>query len=165
MAIDVELEQGAGQITGIEEKAKPIQPEKRLDKNLANCKPSEFLAQTIKIRRHAAEWLDATKIFEIRKTVPKISENASPEKRRKAIEAQAKKNLGRMFDAVFEENAEKTLELLALMCFVEPEKVDDYPVREYLRNFYELLNCPEVLSFFTSLVQLVNKSSFGIAKQ
>ena len=37
-------------------------------KNLANCKPSEFLAQTFKIKKSLQEWLDVTKLMEIRKT-------------------------------------------------------------------------------------------------
>ena len=35
-------------------------------KTLANCKPSEFLKQTNKIRKAAAEWLTATDILEIK---------------------------------------------------------------------------------------------------
>ena len=39
-------------------------------KNLANCKPSEFLAQTFKIKKSVQEWLDVTKLMEIRKNQP-----------------------------------------------------------------------------------------------
>jgi hypothetical protein len=39
-------------------------------KNLANCKPSEFLSQTNKIRKSVEKWLKLTDIINIRKRIP-----------------------------------------------------------------------------------------------
>ena len=36
-------------------------------KTLASCKPSEFLAQTYKIKQSVQDWLDVTEILKIRK--------------------------------------------------------------------------------------------------
>lgn len=126
-------------------------------KNLSNCKPSEFLQQTNKIRKSVSKWLTDTDIVNIRKRIPKVDENASSEERKEAFDKQATKNVNAIFDAILEEHPTETLELLALMCFVEPENVDDYKMSEYLESLNELINDASVLSFFTSLVKLANQ--------
>ncbi len=128
-------------------------------KNLANCKPSEFLVQTSKIRKSAANWLAVTDVMNIRKTQPFLRDDMTKEERKKAFEDQAKKNLTSMLDAILDSHPQETLELIALCCFVDPENVDDYSVSEYLLSFTELINDEAVLGFFTSLMQLVQKST------
>lgn len=123
-------------------------------KNLANCKPSEFLVQTNKIRKHAEKWLDLTKIMEIRKDVPPFVEGQSREERNAALEAQSKKNASRILDAILEEHPQETLELLGMLCFIEPEDVDNYPINFYIQNFSEIISDEAILGFFTSLVKL-----------
>ena len=123
-------------------------------KTLASCKPTEFLAQTNRIRKHAEKWLKLTGIMNIRKDVPPPVEGQSREERRKVLEEQMKKNASRMLTAVLEEHPQETIELLGLMCFIEPENVDDYPVSYYLRAFSEVVNDEDVVSFFTSLMKL-----------
>ena len=65
-----------------------------------------------------------------------------------------KKNTSRMLTAILEEHPQETVELLGLMCFVEPENVDDHPVSYYLKAFSEVVNDEDVVSFFTSLMRL-----------
>lgn len=131
-------------------------------KNLANCKPSEFLVQTNRLRKAAAKWMDATKIMEIRAKMPTLKpvEGSEEEKaaiqaeNRKAVQAQAMKNAMDILDAALETNAAGTLEVLALSCFVEPEHVDDHEIGEFLAAWGDMLSNENVLRFFTSLVQL-----------
>ena len=123
-------------------------------KNLSNCKPSEFLAQTIKIKNLVRDWLDATKIMDIRKNFSQVDKNLTAEERTNAIVNQALSNWSDMLDRMFIDNAEKTLALIALVNFVEPERVDDYEMGDYLQSISELLSDSRVLSFFTSLVRL-----------
>lgn len=127
-------------------------------KNLSTCKPSEFLAQTIKIKNLVKDWLDATKILDIRKNMPKIDKNLSAEERTKAVVNQALGNWSDMLDKMFIDNAEKTLALIALVNFVEPENVDDYEMGDYLESIGQLLNDERVLSFFISLMRLNQKN-------
>ena len=140
-------------------------------KNLANCKPSEFLAQTNKNKKSLQEWLDVTKLMEIRKNKPQglitldglsgeERENAIKENKKKAQE-QLKKNLADILDKMLNENAEKTLEVLALCCFVDPADVDNYPMSDYLDSLGELISDKGVLNFFSSLVQL-GQTNIGI---
>ena len=144
-------------------------------KNLANCKPSEFLAQTFKIKKSLQEWLDVTKLMEIRKNKPQglinldglsgeERENAIKENKKKAQD-QLKKNLADILDKMLNENAEKTLEVLALCCFVDPADVDNYPMSDYLDSLGELISDKGVLNFFSSLVQLGQKNTGIVPKQ
>lgn len=125
-------------------------------KNLANCKPSEFMRQTSKIRKSANKWLADTDVINIRKRMPAIPADATEEEKKKAMEEQAKENFNLMLDSILDEHPDETLELLALLCFVEPKDVDNHTVEEYLTSFNEIINSRAVLNFFTSLIQLEN---------
>ena len=133
-------------------------------KNLANCKPSEFLKQTSRIRKAVDKLLTATDIMNIRKNVPtlaKITPDMDDDARekvladnKKLLAEQSQKNLTRMLDAILDEHPDETLELLSLLCFVEPKNVDDHPVEEYLTALTEMITNEAVIGFFTSLAQL-----------
>lgn len=135
-------------------------------KNLAQCKPSEFLVQTNKIRKAVEKWITLTDLHNIRKTLPTpepVAKDATAEEKAEAIkrnkqrlEEQARKNLSRFLDAALEEHPAETLEILALCCFVEPEHVDDYPISEYLKAINAIINDEAVIGFFTSLANLGN---------
>lgn len=133
-------------------------------KTLANCTPREFLKQTSLIRKSISKWLKDTDIINIRKRMPelrKITKEMSEDERtaafnenKKAVEAQSLENLNDILDAVMDRYPDETLEVMALICFVEPSKVDDYPMTEYLKSLTEILTDDTVMSFFTSLAQL-----------
>lgn len=127
-------------------------------KNLANCKPTEFLRQANKIRKYVAGWLKATEIMEIRKKLPELPEGASSEEKKNALRKQASENFAAILDSVMETHADETLVLLGMLCFVEPEDIDNHPVRDYIGAFSELLNCEEVIDFFTSLTQWAKRA-------
>ena len=144
-------------------------------KTLANCTPREFLKQTNRIRISAQKWLTATKILEIRKRMPEVpapTESKDKAELQKAIEErkeafanQMRENFFAMLEAMFDTNADATLELLALCCFVEPEHVDDHTMSEYLVCIGELISDAGVVSFFDSLVKLGVMSMENIATQ
>lgn len=121
-------------------------------KNLANCKPSEFLKQTNKIRKAVANWLTATDIVNIRKRKPRINDDMSDEEKQKALSEQVNENFNTILDTILDKHPDETLELFGLMCFVDKEHIDDYTVSEYLDSFNELMNDKAVLTFFTSLM-------------
>jgi hypothetical protein len=133
-------------------------------KTLANCTPREFLKQTNRIRLSADKWLTATKVLEIRRRMPELPKPAETkdrdelqkaiEGRREAFADQARENLFAILEAMLDTNADETLELLALCCFVEPEDVDKHTMSEYLANIGELMTDAGVVSFFDSLVRL-----------
>lgn len=140
-------------------------------KNLSNCKPSEFLRQSNRIRKLVAKWLDATQIMEIRKHAPQplgdLSQlndeerKAAKEDYERRLAEQRKVNASKILDAALEEHPDETLELLGLLCFVEPEDVDNHPTKEYLQAAKEMLGDESVIGFFISLVQLESGNSLS----
>lgn len=125
-------------------------------KNLANCTPREFLRQTNRIRRAAARWLKLTDILNIRGRVPAAE-------REDALWAQAMENINAMLEAMLEKYPDETAELLGLMCFIEPEELEQHTMRELLGAFSELIGCPEVAGFFTALARLGRTAGSGAA--
>lgn len=135
-----------------------------MSKNLTNCKPSEFLKQTYRIKKSVEKWLTDTDILNIRKNLPdmtQITKDMTEEQRKTAIaenkrrsQEQIKKNAMAILDAVMDTHADETLEILALCCFVEPSAVDDHEISFYLDNFSDIISNQSVISFFTSLAQL-----------
>lgn len=144
-------------------------------KHLANCDAVEFLRQTNKIRKAAEDWLKTTKVLDIRKNKPKLKpitpemDEAEVAKITAANNIKAReqviKNLSEMLDAALEENAEKTLELLALLCFVEPQDANKHKATEYLKAFGEMIADEDVIDFFTSLIRLESKNIFGTVEK
>lgn len=128
-------------------------------KNLANCSPLEFFVQTNKIRKSVEKWLTLTDILNIRKTLPRIDANASEIDKKKAIENQVFMNLNKILDAILEDHPEETAELLGLLCFIEPEDIENHKMTELFGSFSEILDSPEVIGFFTSLARVVLKNT------
>jgi len=132
-------------------------------KNLANCKPTEFLKQTNRIRKAVEKWLTDTDIMNIRRTIPefeKIDDDADAEttreiakRNREKRREQTRKNFSRIMDAIMEEHPDETLELLALLCFVEPKDVDKHTMDEYFTAISEMLGSEAVIGFFSSLTK------------
>ena len=134
-------------------------------KNLANCKPSEFLSQTNKIRKSVEKWLKLTDIINIRKRIPvgmpEITADLSSDeleavnkKRRQMMMEKAKENLSAILDACLDDYPTETLEILALCCFVEPEDVDNYEMKDFLNAALDMIEDETVIRFFTLLMRL-----------
>ena len=133
-------------------------------KTLANCKPSEFLKQTNRLKKSVEKWLTETDIVNIRKKVPALEPvpiDATVETKaeifainKKRMEEQARKNVSEMLDAILELHPDETLEVLALCCFIEPKDIDNYTMRDLLIPINSLLNDEAVIDFFTSLASL-----------
>ena len=133
-------------------------------KNLATCKPSEFVAQTAKIKTAVANWLDAIDLMKIRAIQPKyevLPIDATPEQRAEIIKKNAEiqkkqtmQNLSKILDNMLAEHPQETLEVLALCCFVEPEHVDDYTIDEYMNCIMEMMQNKSVMNFFSLLAQM-----------
>lgn len=137
-------------------------------KTLTNCTPTEFFIQTNKIRKAVEKWVTVTELMKIRQIKPDIKEipiDVSAEDReriveenRQAIHEQGLKNLSAMLDSMLEKHPKETLEVLALTCFIDPKNVDNYPITVYLKAINDIISNKEVLDFFASLAQLVNRS-------
>ena len=133
-------------------------------KNLATCKPSEFVAQTAKIKTAVKNWIDAIDLMRIRAIQPQyetIPIDATPEQRTEVIKRNAEiqkkqtmENLNKIFDKMLIEHPKETLDVLALCCFVEPEHVDDYTIEQYMNCIMEMVQSKSVMNFFSLLAQM-----------
>ena len=123
-----------------------------MGKNLANCTPKEFAAQTRLIKHAVEKWLTETDIMKIRERKPVIPEGATDEEVAKLMQEQGGKNLSAMFDVVMDEHPDETVELLGLLCFVPPEEVDNHPMTYYMDSISELVANQSVMNFFISLL-------------
>lgn len=133
-------------------------------KNLANCKPSEFLKQTNRIKKSLERWMTDIDLKKIRSQLPEMTDipkDADDITRKRIIEEnkqkmkdQAYKNLSKIIDSALSEYPDETLEVLALLCFVEPENVDDHPMSEYITALTELITDEAVINFFISFSRL-----------
>lgn len=133
-------------------------------KNLTNCTPIEFLKQTNRIRHSVEKWLKVTDIMNIKNSLPnfvEINDDMSEEERKEKadinkelVREQNKKKLSLILDKCLDEHAEETLEMMALMCFVEPEHINEHSAMEYLKEVTEMISNKDVLDFFSSLIRL-----------
>lgn len=123
-------------------------------KTLANCNPLEFLTQTNKIRRQAERWLTLTKVMDIRRTLPTITAEMTAKEKADAFREQVQKNVSDILSAILEEYPKETAELLCLVCFIEPEDMEQYSMTDLFAALNEVLGNEEVIGFFASLARL-----------
>lgn len=133
-------------------------------KNLAKCTPTEFIAQTVKIKDAVKNWLDVTKILEIRQHKPTYqmcAKDAPAEVKAEVIKEnarlqkeQTRKNLSDILDSMLVGHPKETLEVLALCCFVEPADIDKHPIDEYMDCVMDILESKSVMRFFSLLAQV-----------
>lgn len=133
-------------------------------KNLATCKPTEFVAQTAKIKDAVANWMEIIDFVGIRAKRPAyimIPKDATAEEI-KGINAQnatirkkqALNNISELLDNMLAKHPKETLDVLALCCFIEPEHVDDYTIDEYMNCIMDMMESQSVIRFFKLLAQL-----------
>ena len=144
-------------------------------KNLATCKPSEFLKQTLRIKRLVEKWLTSEDIAEIRKRLPKkeaILNTMTKEEQgevllrnQKATKEQAMKNFMDILDIMLDKKFDETLAVIALSCFVEPENVDDYTIDDYLGSLSDMLENKNVIRFFASVAHLGQTNISLVSKE
>ena len=133
-------------------------------KTLANCSPLEFLVQTNKIRKAAENWLEITKVLEIRQRMPQVTPGMTAAEKTAALKDQIKSNVGDMVASVLDEHPKETAELLCLLCFIDPGDMEKHQMSELLGGLNELISNEEVLGFFASLARLAQTSGFGSPK-
>lgn len=138
-------------------------------KNLATCKPSEFIAQTAKIREAVADWLEVIDFQKIRNRKPVyefLPENVTAEQaaeikkhNEELLRKQITNNSNEILDNMLTKYPQKTLKVLALCCFVEPDDIDNHSMDEYLSCFMDMAENETVFRFFLLLARLDQTST------
>lgn len=132
-------------------------------KCLATCKPTEFVAQTAKIKDAIANWMEVVDFIGIRANHPvyeMIPKDATIEQKgeilKKNAELKKKKameNVSQLIDNMLVKHPQETLNVLALCCFVEPEHVDEHTMDEYLACVMDMMESESIIRFFKLLAQ------------
>lgn len=139
-------------------------------KNLANCTPREFIAQTALMADALEKWIDLTDLVNIRRNVPdlpalpKLGENPGEEEvirrervikeRNQILRQAAVKNAFAFLRSALKTHPEETLEVLAYSCFIPLDRIDDYKMTDLMRSVTEMLKDEDVLDFFVSFKEM-----------
>lgn len=129
-------------------------------KHLANCTNTEFLRQATAMRAPLKAWLERTGIPALRARRPEGLAELTPEQeaalpeeeraaRAEAMLRQARDNTADILDAALRRDFDRTIELLCLATFTEPEHFDDNPLPDYLEAVSAILRDRGVCDFFT----------------
>ena len=124
-------------------------------KNLSNCTLAEFLKQINHIRHKAADLYRAIGISEIRKIMPELKGDETPEEKERLRQKQGIQNLSVILDRCLEDNAELTIEVIGLMCFKTKEEAEQMEVSELFSAVFDMLGSKRCIDFFTKTVKPV----------
>ena len=133
---------------------------KHIEGTILDLGPREFAAQAYRVSSAIEKWLTVTDVLNIKKKIPNVANDAKPEERDAAVTEQLRKNAFAVLETVLGQHPDETLELLALLCNIDPENVEEYPTRELMRCVNDLLNDKDFVGFFVSCVQLA-RMNFG----
>ena len=134
-------------------------------KNLVTATPREFAAQAARIAKVLDRWYKDVDFGGIRRRhfpegIKALPDDATDEEKRIAVleyrqrlSDSARQILLEAIVAMLEKNADETIEVLALACFVEPEDADSHTMGEYMKEISQMLYDPAVADFFISLRQ------------
>lgn len=118
-------------------------------KSLANCTPTEFLKQAMRIRTPFKTWLDKTGIPALRKRLPDNYADLSEEEKVNVAVEQGQKNFSEMIQAALEKDFDETVDLICLFTFTERADFDSNPFTEYFAAILDCLRSEAVKDFFT----------------
>lgn len=122
-------------------------------KTIAALKGADFLRACNRVRYAAQEMLSETKVLEIRKHMPKLTEDMTEAQRKAAMEKQSKKNISDMLDRLLEEKPEETYKFLESVILHEAgEELDGI---DLMCAAMELVSDPKVVDFLSRLTRLV----------
>lgn len=129
-------------------------------KTLANCKAAEFLRQANKIRKYAKEYYDALNISGIRDRMAKKYAGQDEEGKK----ATSREYVSEILDAVLDANAEKTIEIIGLIAFLEPEEAQEIEPAEMFDIILECLASGRVMDFFIKMASLGGSDTADISQ-
>jgi hypothetical protein len=88
----------------------------------------------------------------------------SEDEKQEIIVEQMKKNANAILDSVLDEYPNETAELLGLLCFIEPDDLDNHSMADLFDSANEMLNCKPVIDFFISLASLGRMNTSNASK-
>lgn len=117
-------------------------------KNFANCNPTEFMQQAVKLRGPFMEWIDKVGVKEIRARRPKGFDKLNDKEKAEAASRLGIENMGEILAVSLEKEPELTKQVMCLCTFTEREDFDNHMMVDYLTAITEMLASQQVRSFF-----------------
>jgi hypothetical protein len=119
--------------------------------NMSNCPQNEFMKHVYTLRHDVEEFVKLTGIARIRAEKTELTDDMTDEDQKKAITAHTHDKWDRILTACFGDNAEKTYEIMAKMCFTDVDVIKGLEPYELNNLALMLLSSPRINNFFTSL--------------
>ena len=112
-----------------------------------------FLAKLNEIRKVAADCIGETEVLEIRKRMPIVNGNESPEQLEKMRIEQGKKNVNAILDSLLEKHPEATIKLLECMIVYDEGEQHLTGIKLVSRALREIMD-DAVIDFLLSAAKL-----------
>lgn len=125
-------------------------------KTLASCSAIEGLKQINKIKNAVAEYYTEIGVDEIRSKYRKLAESEPDESKRNEL---SKQMVNSIFDAALEANAEKTIEIVGMLAFLDTSAALELTLDEAYMIITENMQSRAVMDFFSSAVSSVRKDT------
>ena len=133
------------------EKESKIEISEVFTNNMANCPQDVFMKHAYTLRSDVEEFVKLTGLADIRAEKPELSDDMSEEEKEKARTAHIHSKWDRILSACFGDNAEKSYEIMAKMCFSDTETIKALQPYELNNLALMLLSNSRINDFFTSL--------------
>ena len=130
-----------------------VSRETQKQKTLANCTTIEFLRQANKIRKAVGNYYDECDFKSILGRKPDFPFNSTVEQKEEIARKFRRDQLDEILDICLDANAEKTVEIIGLMCFMTKEEAENTKANILLGLALELISSQEVVDFFSKMVQ------------
>lgn len=126
--------------------------EKKAWKTLATCSAVEGLKQINKIKKKVAEYYKEIGVTEIKEKYRKLAESEEDESKRDGL---AKDMMNDIFDAALDANAEKTIEIVCYLAFLDPAEANTLTIDDAYEIITESMKSRAVMDFFSSAARSV----------
>lgn len=121
-------------------------------KTLASCSAIEGLKQINKIKKAVEDYYKEIGITEIKDKYRKLAEAEPDETKRNDM---SKDMMNDIFDAALEVNAEKTIEIVGLLAFLDRSEAAQLTLDEAYEIITESMKSRAIMDFFSSVVRSV----------
>jgi hypothetical protein len=147
-----------------------VSRETNKQKTLANCTTIEFLRQANKIRKAVGNYYDECDFKSILGRKPDFPFNSTVEQKEEIASKFRREQIDEILDICLDANAEKTVEIIGLMCFMTKEEAESTKANILLGLALELISSQEVVDFFSKMVQsgmigMVNSSQASTSNE
>lgn len=125
---------------------------KKAWKTLATCSAVEGLKQINKIKKKVAEYYKEIGVNDIKDKYRKLAESEPDENKRNEL---SKQMMNDIFDAALDANAEKTIEIVCYLAFLDVTEAETLTIDDAYEIITESMKSRAILDFFSSVARSV----------